>query len=219
MTDQELKDLVASLAVAQAKTEIELAKLAKGQAEVIAQTQAEIQETSRVVSEVSRRMDTMASNAETQAAFKETDRFLKEIGQRMGSMASNQGDVAEEFFYNSLKAAPQVGGIVFDTVTPNLVIGTKQSSSEFDIVLVNGQSVALIEVKYKAHVNDLDQIQKQVDRYRQLRPEHKNYKIFGGIAGFKVPADVVKLAQERGMFVLQRRGDVIDSAIEEMRAF
>jgi hypothetical protein len=195
MTDQELKDLVAGLAVQSAKTDEKFALLASAQAkteEQAKQTHAEVQETSRV---------------------------LKEIGQRMGSMANNQGDVAEEFFYNSLKAAPQVGGIYFDTVTPNLIIGTKQSSNEFDIVLVNGQTVALVEVKYKAHLSDLDQIQKQVDRYRQLRPEHKNYKIFGGIAGFKVPPDVVKSAQERGMFVLQRKGDVIDSATEEMRAF
>jgi len=136
----------------------------------------------------------------------------------MGAMASNQGDVAEEFFYNSLKDKPQVGGISFDTITPILIIGTKQASNEFDIVLVNGQSVALVEVKYKAHVNDLDQLQRQIDRYRQLRPEHKDYKIFGGIAGFNVPLDVVKMAQERGMFVLQRKGEVIDSATEGMRA-
>jgi hypothetical protein len=181
MTDQELKDLVAGLAMAQAKTEIQLEK-----------THAEVQETSRV---------------------------LKEVGRRMGSMASNQGDVAEEFFYNSLKASPQVGGIVFDTVTPNLIIGTRKSSHEFDIVLVNGQNVALVEVKYKAHINDLDQIKNQVDRYRELRPEHQNYKIFGGIAGFNVPADVIKSAQERGMFVLQRKGEVIDSATDGMRAF
>jgi hypothetical protein len=192
MTDQELKDLVAGLAV-------QSAELAKAHAESYAETQAAF--------------------AQTQAEIQETTRVVSEVSRRMGSMASNQGDVAEEFFYNSLKAAPQVGGIHFDTVTPNLIIGTKQSSSEFDIVLVNGETVALVEVKYKAHLNDLDQIQKQVDRYRQLRPEHKNYKIFGGIAGFKVPPDVVKSAQERGMFVLQRKGDVIDSATEDMRAF
>jgi hypothetical protein len=162
---------------------------------------------------------TDAQLEKTHAEVQETSRVLKEVGRRMGAMASNQGDVTEEFFYNSLKDKPQLGSISFDTITPNLVIGTKQASSEFDIVLVNGQSVALIEVKYKAHVNDLDQLEKQIDRYRQLRPEHKQYKIFGGIAGFKVPADVIKLAHERGMFVLQRKGDVIETDAAMMRAF
>lgn len=174
MTDQELKDLVANLAVSQA------------------QTQAEVAETSRVV---------------------------KEIGRRMGAMATNQGDLAEEFFYNSLDARPVIGNVEFDTVTPNLIMGAKQSRSEFDIVLVNGQSVALVEVKYKAHLNDLDQVQSKVASYRRLRPEHKNYKIFAGLAGFSVPYDVVKAAHERGMFVLQRKGDVIEVDAQSMKAF
>lgn len=121
MTDQELRDLVASLVVAQANT------------------QAEVAETSRVI---------------------------KEVGRRMGAMASNQGDVAEEFFFNSLDAKPQIGGISFDSVTPNLILSRKGKHSEFDIVLINGQSVALIEVQYKAHVSDLDQVQEQVQAYR-----------------------------------------------------
>lgn len=62
-------------------------------------------------------------------------------------------------------------------------MGAKQSRTEFDIVLLNGQGVASMEVKYKAHLNDLDQVQSKVASYRRLRPEHKNYKIFAGLAG------------------------------------
>lgn len=188
MTDQELKDLVASLAIGQAKTDQKMAELATAQ-------------------------------SETQIEVKETSRVIKEVGRRMGAMASNQGDVAEEFFYNSLDAKPQIGAITFDTVTPNLIIGAKQSHTEFDIVLVNGQSVALIEVKYKAHINDLDQAQDKVASYRRLRPEHKDYKIYSGLAGFSVPPDVVKAAQERGLFVLKRTGDVLEAETKSMKAF
>jgi hypothetical protein len=56
--------------------------------------------------------------------------------------------VAEEFFYNSLNANPVIGLMEFDTVTPNLIMGSKQKHTEFDIVLDNVQSVALVEVKY-----------------------------------------------------------------------
>jgi hypothetical protein len=34
-------------------------------------------------------------------------------------MASNQGDVAEEFFYNTLFDKPEVGGIRFDRMLRN----------------------------------------------------------------------------------------------------
>jgi hypothetical protein len=186
MTDQELKDLVAGLAV-------QSAELAKAHAQ---------------------------SYAETQAAFKETDRFLKEIGQRMGSMASNQGDVAEEFFYNSLVDQPILGGISFDRVIKNLGAGKPgKNEVEFDIVMHNGAAMAIVEVKYKVHPSNLDQVEKQMRRYRELFPEYKDYKLYGGVAGFSVPDDVVEQAHERGMFVLKRRGDLVEADAEAMRAF
>jgi hypothetical protein len=186
MTDQELKDLVAGLAV-------QSAELAKTHAQ---------------------------SYAETQAAFKETDRFLKEIGQRMGSMASNQGDVAEEFFYNSLVDQPILGGISFDRVIKNLGAGKPgKNEVEFDIVMHNGAAMAIVEVKYKVHPSNLDQVEKQMRRYRELFPEYKDYKLYGGVAGFSVPDDVVEQAHERGMFVLKRKGDLVEADAEAMRAF
>jgi methyl-accepting chemotaxis protein len=92
MTDQELKDLVANLAVKSDRLDDKLAELAQTLAQGQAQTRSEVEETARVVKEVSR---------------------------RMGSMASNQGDVAEEFFYNTLFDKPEVGGIRFDRVLRN----------------------------------------------------------------------------------------------------
>jgi hypothetical protein len=199
MTDQELKDLVASLAVKsdrldaqQAKTGAELADLARALAQGQAQTRSEVEETVRVVKEVSR---------------------------RMGAMASNQGDVTEEFFYNSLVAKPSLGGIQFDSVTPNLRFQNKGEHDEFDIVLTNGASVALIEVKYKAHMNDLEQTQSKIASYRRWRPEHKDYKVYAGLASFSVPQEVTEAAHEKGIFVLQRKGDVIDVDAKQMRAF
>lgn len=181
MTDQELKDLVASLAVKSDRLDA-----------LFAQTQGEVAETSRVI---------------------------KEVGRRMGAMASNQGDVTEESFYNSLVAKPMLGGVQFDSVTPNLRFQNKGEHDEFDIVLTNGASVALIEVKYKAHINDLEQAQSKVASYRRWRPEHKDYKVYTGLASFSVPPEVANAAHELGIFVLQRKGDVIEVDAQRMKAF
>ena len=187
MTDAELKDLVASLAVAQAET-----------AQVQAETAREVAETTRVVAETSRK--------------------LEEVGLRLGNMGRNLGAATESFFYNSLDAQPEIGGIQFDRVTPNMIAGSRSKRSEFDIVLTNGASVAIVEVKFRAHINDLDQVEQQIIRYRELFPEHKNYAIYGGVAGQSVPADVLAAAKERGLFVLQQVGSVMSSATEGMRA-
>ncbi|NJS37570.1 MAG: hypothetical protein HC765_16085 [Brachymonas sp.] len=161
----------------------------------------------------------VTAQANTQAEVAETSRVIKEVGRRMGAMPSNQGDVTEEFFYNSLVAKPALGGIEFDSVTPNLRFQNKGEHDEFDIVLTNGASVALIEVKYKAHLNDLEQAQSKIASYRRWRPEHKDYKVYAGLASFSVPPDVADAAQDKGLFVLQRRGDVIEVDAQRMKAF
>jgi predicted AAA+ superfamily ATPase len=173
MTDQELKDLVASLAVKSDKLDMQLAK---------------------------------------------TDAKLDRIANMVGGISSNQGDVAEEFFYNSLRREPVIGGVRFDRVQANTLAGSKGKEKEFDIVLVNGSSVALIEVKFKAHLADLEQAEKQVAQYRDIFPEHKNYTIYSGIAAFSVPPDVVDEAHKKGLFVLKQVGELVETDSMAMRA-
>ena len=208
MTDQELRDIVGGLAVAQAesakaqaKTEAIMAELGLAQARTEAaqaKTDLRFEEMSKVVAKTSRK--------------------LTEVGIRLGSMGQNLGAVAESFFYNSLKKMPEIGGISFDRVTPNMVVGTKAESSEFDIVLTNGATIAIVEVKFVAHVNDLNQIETQIKTYRALFPEHKDYAIYGGIAGLTVQREVLAEAKNRGFFVLEQQGKVMSSATEGMRA-
>jgi hypothetical protein len=194
MTDQELKDLVASLAVksdrldaAQLKTDAQLAK-------------------------------TDAQLAKTDAQLAKTSAKLDKLATIIGGMSANQGDVAEEFFYNSLLANPIIGGISYDRVQANTLAGKKGKQKEFDLVLVNGNSVALIEVKYKAHLSDLEQAQAQVQQYRDLFPEHSRYAIYSGIAALSIPDEVIQGAHEKGLFVLKQVGDIMQIDGQAMRA-
>ncbi|MEY3996220.1 MAG: hypothetical protein RL344_563, partial [Pseudomonadota bacterium] len=161
MTDQELKDLVASLAIAQAKTDAGFEKL-------------------------------QAAQSKTDAQMAKTDAKLDKLTALCGGISSNQGSVAEEFFFNSLVSKPFLGHIKFDRITPQLVVGRKGKQSEYDIVMVNGASVGIVEVKYKAHMNDLEQVHAQIARFKRDCPEFKHYVIYGGIAALSVPKDVSK---------------------------
>jgi hypothetical protein len=181
MTDQELRDLVASLAVAQAERDAQWAK--------------------------------------TEAQIAKTDKKFKTMQDMLDGISKNQGSVAEEFFYNSLKSRPVLGDIVFDRVTPQLIVGRKGKQSEYDVVLVNGASVGIVEVKYKAHLNDLAQVHEQVKRFRRDCPEFKSYAIYGGIAGLSVPKDVSEAAKAQGLFVLKRKGEALQVQTEGMRGF
>ena len=59
-----------------------------------------------------------ASQAETDAQLKASDerltKKLDKIGKLVGGIGNSQGDVAEEFFYNSIKAKPVLNQVDYD---------------------------------------------------------------------------------------------------------
>jgi len=148
-------------------------------------------------------------------ADKKIDDRLDRIAKLVGAIGNSQGEVAEEFFVNSLKNVLRIGKINFDYLLENVHLQTKKVNDEFDILLVNGSSVALIEVKYKVHPNVIDSLDKKIEHLKLMK-EYKNYKIYAGVAGFKVPEDVIIKAKEKGYFVLKREGKVIHEYVDNL---
>ena len=89
----------------------------------------------------------------TDLQMQETDRKLNKVAKLVGNIANNQGDITEEFFYNSLKEAPALGGINYDFIDKNVTRNKNKIEDEYDILLINGKDIAIIEIKYKAHTS------------------------------------------------------------------
>ena len=60
--------------------------------------------------------DTDERMKDTDERMKETQETLKRVSKLVGNISNNQGDIAEEFFYNSLKAKPSLAGINYDFI-------------------------------------------------------------------------------------------------------
>jgi hypothetical protein len=148
---------------------------------------------------------------ETDSKFKETDRKLEKLSELLGSIGNNQGDVAEEFFFNSLVDNAHLGAIHFDDVAANMKKHKGKIQEEYDLVMTNGEAVGIIEVKYKAHQNDVDKLERKMRHFKILFPWFKDYKIYGALAAFNVNDVAKKEALDRGFFVLQRKGDVLQT--------
>jgi len=208
MTDQELKDLVASLAVAQAETD----KQIKETSEQLKKTDEQLKKTDEQLKKTDEQLK------KTDEQLKKTDEKVNRIASLVGNLANNQGDVAEEYFVNSLEESMRVGEIDFDFLVPNFKAKRGRNIlAEYDILLVNGESVAIVEVKYKAHVNDLNKLPKKIEQLKRL-PQYKNYKVYAGIATFFATDELIEKAKELGYFILQRRGDVIVTHSENLKA-
>jgi hypothetical protein len=176
MTDQELKDLVASLAT----------------------SNAELRQ----------------SQAETDAAMKEATESLKRIGKMVGGISNNQGDIAEEFFYNSIKSKPILSGITYDFIDKNVTRSKGNLADEYDILLINGKDVAIIEVKYKAHKQDMEKLLgRKYANFKKLYPGYKDYNHHLALASFYINDDLKYEALNNNITVLQRKGDVIETSV------
>ncbi len=154
------------------------------------------------------------SNLRLEASQEKSDRRLDKLGKLVGNISNNQGDIAEEFFYNSLKAKPSMAGINYDFIDKNVTRSKNNIEDEYDILLVNGKDIAIIETKYKAHTSDVEKlINKKYTNFKKLYPEYKDYTHHLGLASFNMNEDVKEMASKNNVILLQRKGDIIETIV------
>ena len=118
----------------------------------------------------------------------------------------------KNFFYNSLKQNPVLVGKQFDSVFRNVVGSTRDSQEEYDILLFNGDSVFIIEVKYRVHPKDIDTlIKRKGGNFLLLLPQDRDFQRHLRLATFSIEDAVLQEALDHGITILQRRGDLIET--------
>ena len=155
---------------------------------------------------------TDAQLAKTDAQLAKTDAKLDKLAEMYGGVSNNQGKVAEEFFYNSLKHNPVLNELKFDFIEKNVTRSKDGIEEEYDILLVNGQVVYIIEVKYSLHTRDIERmVTRKLPNFKKLFLEYRNYEIRIAFASFSMAEDVIKEGFENGITLLQRRGDIFET--------
>lgn len=160
---------------------------------------------------------TDAQLAKTDRQLAKTDAKLEKVATLLGNVNNNRGEVAEEFFFRSLEKKPQIADIHFDTVHRNWSSSKGKVFDEFDLLLVNGDVLALIEVKTKAHVELVNNmIHKKIPNFKLLFPHAKQYKLYAGIASLVTYPELIEAAQHAGLFLLTQQGkhlEVVDAPV------
>ena len=82
-------------------------------------------------------------------------------------------------------------GIQFDNIEPNVKNRIGSHNVEYDIVLYNGHSIGIVEVKSKAHINDLKSFDKKIEDFRIFFPMYKDNKIYIGLASLHFNEEVI----------------------------
>jgi hypothetical protein len=143
---------------------------------------------------------------------------LKKI---IGGMGNSNGKVAEAYFVNSFTNNLHFAGQEFDSIFPDLKKNVKKLNlkDQYDIVLLNGVSVVIIEVKYTAEKKNIEQTLKKAQTFKQLFPEYAAYNLYLGLAGLHLDEDVEEEAKTEGIAIIKQVGDTMVIYDEHLKVF
>ena len=142
----------------------------------------------------------------------ETDRLIKENSKHIFGISESNGKMAEDFIYNSLEKSMSFAGIQFDDIGRNWKLHLKKHNlkGEFDVVLENGDTLAIVEAKYKVQKEHITKLLNTPDNFRKLFPMYKDYKIILGVGGMSFDDEVQEEATKNGIGIIKILGDKIE---------
>ena len=188
----------------------------------IQKQESEMDKFIREMRENRQKMDEFFKNSNNQADIdrKKMDEYMKNTDKRiensikamhreLGGISKSNGEVAESYFINSFDKSMQFAGQKYDEISSNLrkKISEINLQGEYDLVLYNCTSVVIIEIKYKARKEDVEELLNKAPTFKQLFPEYANYDIYLGLAGFHVNITAEKEAIKKGVAIIKQVGN------------
>lgn len=190
MTDDELKELVANLAIAQTKTDNELKELAASIA---------------------------ISQKKTDEQLRETDKQLKELGKQIGGLGRKFGSFTEGL---ALPSMEQILREQFnmEIISPSVRAEKGGQNYEIDVLAYANSSVNevyVVEVKSHLREEGIFQLQKIMANFRQLFPEHKDKKVFGILAAIDMSSALKERVLSLGFYAAKVKEDIFSLDVPE----
>ena len=189
--------ILTEVATRQEQNELQMAELRKQTAE----TDRRLNELRVQTAETDKRLN------ELRVQTAETDKRLNKLmigNESIQSFIKNDADACEQRFVESLDGNDLiVAGVKFYEIHSNVRKKLGGKNIELDALLINGDSIAIMEVKKKLHLNDVVKVRDNlIDRFRYLFPEHQTKRLLVLVAGESINADAKDQALEAGFVVL-----------------
>ena len=186
-----------------------------------AQAEKEIAELRQVLAGNAEGMDKLEQQVDrTAREVEDTSKTVKAVTKQLGGMANSEGDAAEEYFANTLTNELEFAGQRYDFSDRKVHRKRQGREDEFDVLMYNGTSVAIIEVKYKADLDDVDcLVNRKLDSFRLFFPEYKNHRVYLGLGSMSFDNKVITKAHNLGIGILRQKGDIIEADPGNIRAY
>jgi len=216
MTDEELKELVAGLAVAQRETDKQLKELRLAQQETNQQLQELACAHAYAHKETDQRLQELAcAQKETDLQLKETAQQLKEtdkqlskqlknLAEQIGGLGNKFGSFTEGWAFPSMVKVLR-NQFKMESIATNFQVKHDDGKiMELDVFAYsngNLNTACIVEVKSHVREEDIQQLLRQLTRLREFLPEHANKKLYGILAGVQFPKQMKEKIWEQGLYL------------------
>jgi hypothetical protein len=153
---------------------------------------------------------------------------MEKMRKELGDFSHSQGSFAEEYFFNAFeKGKKDFFGTKFKDIAKNLKSDSRgldidlpqTLEGEYDIVMYNDTSVAIVEVKFKVRRDDLSEVLRKAQTFKILSPKYKNANIYLGVAALVFPKNIEQECIKKGIAVIKQVGDTVVIIDENLKAF
>ncbi|HAT49259.1 MAG: DUF3782 domain-containing protein [Nitrospirae bacterium] len=177
---------------------------------------AQMRDTDRRFKETDRQMqETARQMKETDLKIQETDRIVKEVSKKIGALGSRWGEFVEGLVAPACETIFAERGIPIHKVSRR--VKAKLSGGrhmEIDVLVVNTDAVALVEVKSVLTVEAVREHLARLSEFKDFFLEYADKRVFGAVAGIVIEEDADRFAMNKGLFVIVQSGDTLRIANE-----
>jgi hypothetical protein len=190
-----------------------------------AETDRQLKETDRLLKESKAEHDRLIQErrAEYDRRQQDIDRQMKNLRIELGGIGNSNGAFAEEYFYNCFDRGEQTFfGEKFDDIEKNIKLPGKLRGTvkaEYDIVLLNGKSVGIVEVKYKARKDYIPKLIGQAETFRLDFPDYASHRIFLALAALSFEDEVEDDCIREGIAIIKQAGDTVVINDKHLKVF
>jgi len=160
--------------------------------------------------------------SKTEQFIKENAERMKELQQTVGGWSNSHGFFAEEYFINSFKKGEKKFlGEKFDEFRDHVKPGfpKKEFDDEYDMMLINGKSVGIIEAKFKLRQKHLPKILRKPETFRENFPEYAHLKVYLGVAALTFDPVAENECIDKGIAIIKQVGDTVVIYDEHLKVF
>ena len=193
MSDQELKDLVASLAIAQKET-----------AEQMAASRAELdQRMAASRAELDKKM--AASKAEVDKQIKQTQKQLGELGNTWGTFTEGMAIASIKKILRDKFNIPVISRNVEKRVNGESI---EMDAFGYETSTVN--TAVIVEIKSHLREDAIEQIERTMENFPRFCPDHADKKLYGIIACVHAPDNIKNLLRKKGIYLAILHDEVFE---------